>query len=121
MKINKKTAYQITAAALVILIAGFFIFRTSKNQPAKEENKQEGQNIQASPSAPVISEKNQNVLSGTLKISDNLKRGNLMLISGDHAYYIYTSRDYSSLLDKQVKVSFKGTLDNFSLDNITSK
>jgi hypothetical protein len=121
MKINKNTAYQITAFILVVLIAGFFIIRTNRNQPAKEESQQEEQKIQASPSAPSINGESQNILQGTLNISDNLKKGNLMLVSENHTYYIYTNRDFSELLDKQVNVSYEGTLDNFNLDDITLK
>ena len=44
-----------------------------------------------------------------------------MIITQGHAFYIYTSRDFSALLDKQVKVSYSGTLDNFTLLDITEK
>ena len=60
-------------------------------------------------------------LQGTLKISDDLRRGNLMLVTSERAIYLFTSRDYSSLLDKQVTVEIEGTLENFRLVDIKAK
>ena len=55
------------------------------------------------------------VLSGALLVSDNLDKGNLMLLFGNSIVYIKTSRDFSDLVDKNVVVSVEGTLDKFVL------
>lgn len=60
-------------------------------------------------------------VEGVLKISNDLKRGNLMLTTDNVTIYLFTSRDFSSLLDQRVIVSYKGSLDNFTLQNIVQK
>lgn len=62
-----------------------------------------------------------NTWQGVLKQSDNAAKGNLMINVDGHLVYIRTSRDYSSLIGKEVKVTYQGTLDNFTLGDITAK
>lgn len=57
-------------------------------------------------------------LEGTLWISDTEARGNLMLVNNTANIYIKTSRDFNTLVGKQVIVSIDGGLDNFILLNI---
>jgi hypothetical protein len=59
-----------------------------------------------------------NSLTGTLQKSDNAKNGNLMVITEGRKHYIRTSRDYISLIGKQVDVRYEGTLEDFVLGDI---
>ncbi|MEX1064315.1 MAG: hypothetical protein WD898_01020 [Candidatus Paceibacterota bacterium] len=59
-----------------------------------------------------------NTLEGTLRVSDDPSKGNLMLVTEESVVYITTSRDYSSLVGEEVVVSVDGTLENFTLLNI---
>ncbi|MEK7138717.1 MAG: hypothetical protein AAB799_00870 [Patescibacteria group bacterium] len=63
-------------------------------------------------------EKPINTLEGTLWLSDDETKGNLMLVNTYATIYIKSSRDFSGLTGKQVIVSVDGTLDNFMLLNI---
>lgn len=60
-------------------------------------------------------------LGGTLKASDAPANGNLMLVMPDRTVYLRTSRDYSALLDKRVKVQIKGNLESFQLEDIVAE
>ena len=62
-----------------------------------------------------------NTWEGTLKQSDNAAKGNLMISVDGHMVYIRTSRDYSGLVGKNVTVTYQGTMDNFTLGDITAK
>jgi len=44
-----------------------------------------------------------------------------MLITEERTIYLFTSRDYSALLDKAVRVEVEGTLENFRLVDIAAK
>lgn len=57
-------------------------------------------------------------LEGILWASDNKDKGDLMLVNNYSTIYIKTARDFSSLIGKNVIISFNGTLDNFTLLNI---
>ncbi|HEX5430247.1 MAG TPA: hypothetical protein VFX17_04190 [Patescibacteria group bacterium] len=52
--------------------------------------------------------------SGTLMVSDNPARGNLMVASPSGNIYIATKRDFGSLVGKQVNLSASGTLNQFT-------
>lgn len=60
------------------------------------------------------------VLRGTLQTSNDTRHGNLMLLleDSDRIIYFNTSRDFSSLIGKNVKVEIDGDLNNFVLINI---
>ena len=60
----------------------------------------------------------QNIWTGVLKNSDTPSKGSLMLVNQEHTIYLRTSRDFSSLVNKQVQVSYKGTLAAFILNDI---
>lgn len=60
-----------------------------------------------------------NTFEGILWPSDNESKGNLMLTSPNATIYIKTSRDFSALTGKEVLVSINGTLDNFTLLDIS--
>lgn len=57
-------------------------------------------------------------IEGVLWSSDSEQRGNLMLVSKYTTIYLKTSRDFSSLIGKNVIVTADGTLDNFTLINV---
>lgn len=56
---------------------------------------------------------------GTLLTSDNPARGNLMLKTQNSTFYLRTGRDYSALLGKSVTATGNGTIEQFSLVDIT--
>lgn len=51
--------------------------------------------------------------AGKLRVSDNPKLGNLMVESAKGKIYIATSRDFSTLVEKDVTVEANGSLDAF--------
>ncbi len=65
-------------------------------------------------------------IKGFLKTSDNLSKGNLMLVETDVTsksgrnitIYLQTKRDFSPLLNKKVTVQFEGGPDQFVLKEI---
>lgn len=117
---NKKTIYYAVGVIIVVALGGW-IFARNSQAPSENNN----QNQQPSQSQTPKPEEPQNyegkVLEGTLKISDNLKKGNLLLDTGKQKIYIFTNRDFSQFLDKQVKVYYEGTLDEFVLGEIVEK
>lgn len=60
-------------------------------------------------------------LEGTLWVSNDQSKGNLMLQSKYALIYLKTSRDFNNLIGKNVLVSTEGTLENFTLLNIEEK
>jgi hypothetical protein len=58
---------------------------------------------------------------GTLMTSNNSAKGKYMISVSGHSIYLNTGRDYSQLLGKTVNVNYTGTMDSFTLDNITAK
>lgn len=85
-----------------------------------QNNKKQGQIetlVNENPLEQTVAE-TPSALEGTLWISDTEARGNLMLVNNTANFYIKTSRDFNSLIGKQVIVSIDGVLDNFILLNI---
>ena len=106
-------------AAIALVAAGCHSSSTTPQQSSQ-------QTPPAEISAPAPTSIPQTLVSantwmGTLKTSDNSKKGNLMLMTDTHTIYINTSRDYSALLDKKVNVTFVGSLDSFTLGDITAQ
>src|SRR3989344_6802900 len=116
---NKASKYVPPAVVVLVIlvIAGIQLFKQDKpsgdgnNPPAGQQQQNGGDEKEAPSETP-------GVLEGTLKISDDLKRGNLMLVASERIIYLFTSRDYSALLDKKVRLEIEGTLENFSLVDI---
>lgn len=52
-------------------------------------------------------------VSGMLKASNNLSKGNFMLESSSGTYYVSTKRDYSKLVEKEVTLEAEGDVNNF--------
>jgi hypothetical protein len=108
---------------LLVVVVQYFKGQ-SKNEPDSENNtNKQGTEQRGSFEAktPESAPNGEGQLSGTLKISDDLKRGNLMLITSDRAIYLFTSRDYSTLFDKEVYVEIEGDFESFRLVDIVAK
>lgn len=120
----KKQQYQAAAVVVILAIVVFFVFKNpAKKAEAPTETQNQTTDNQTSSSTQKTSEQkmDQGSWQGTLKTSDNSKKGNLMLVMKDHTIYLRTSRDYSPLIGKQVVVTYKGALDSFGLTDITAK
>ncbi|MCL5667009.1 MAG: hypothetical protein M1383_04540 [Patescibacteria group bacterium] len=121
MTLSNKQQY-IGIALVVIALAGVIWFsrtkKTSENftpqSSAGQENIDQTKLVKPAPNP-------ENTWEGTLKISDNLKKGNLMLVMRDRTVYIQTSRDFSGLLDKEVYVTYDGDYNGFRLGDIIEK
>jgi hypothetical protein len=59
--------------------------------------------------------------TGTLKVSDNLTRGNYLIQSGNTKVYLKTVRDYSALVDSEVVLTASGTLNSFTNARVVKK
>jgi|GEM_PF-2049121 len=121
---KKQYAITLAIAAIIVVSLVFIKIRSQKAIAPEQYQNQSQQELptpqeQDAPQAELP--ENNNIWQGTLRISDNLKKGNLLLETSDRTIYIYTSRDYSNLLDKKVKVNYQGTLDNFVLGDITAQ
>lgn len=111
---NKKILV-IIAVVVILIVVGFMIVQSKKKQtegPAKKIDQNNQQQSQEQVSG--------NFLEGTLKISNDQSRGNLMLelMNSDRIIYLRTSRDFSGLLNQLVAVQIEGTIDYFSLIDI---
>lgn len=105
-----KAKFWVILLILVIAGAAFYFFSLRKEEEPKQQQnqaKQTNSNI-ASPSP----------FEGELQISDNPAKGNLMLLSPSRTLYVKTSRDFNSLLGKQVKLIVEGDELNFTLKDI---
>lgn len=61
------------------------------------------------------------IREGVLLASDDSKQGNYMVKTQNSVFYIRTSRDFNSLLNKEVKMVANGTVEKFSLVDIVVK
>jgi hypothetical protein len=91
----------------------------NNNQPAQEQPNS------APGSANSASKETTNPAAsswqGTLQKSDNTSAGSYMITVDGHKIYLKTGRDFSSLVDKQVNVSYTGSLTSFVLNDITAQ
>lgn len=106
-------------AIIIVIVAGVQYFKNQK--PANETQNQNARQEQNQKNSAGGNPAAASGLEGVLKISDNLKRGNLMVVMAERVVYLFTSRDYSKLLNKEVKVVIDGTLENFRLVDIVAK
>jgi hypothetical protein len=120
----KKLLYVVPVLALLAVSCN------STPEPSKEPNQPSGQNQQQQDTPSPSTQQNSgstnagqpsNTWTGTLRASDNKAKGNLMIMVDGHNLYINTSRDFSGLVGKEVNVSYTGTLDSFTLVNISAK
>ena len=122
MAMQKNTQY-IIGGIVILIIAGFFLFRTTpiNDNVSPPQDGQSADQPQDKAEDESLGNTQLGMMEGVLKISDNLKKGNLMLVGSDRTTYVFTSRDYSSLLDKEVRLEIEGDLDNFILIDIVAK
>jgi len=119
---NKKIWYILLLAALIVVIWAIWRHNAKGpaaiNMPGGTDNANQTQTATTTGSNQPV---NNNVWQGTLKISDNPKKGNLMLVMDKTTVYINTSRDYSDLIGQKVSASYEGTLDSFRLGDIVKQ
>jgi hypothetical protein len=130
-KLLQKRNYLI-AGIVALLVIGYFVFQGQEaSAPQTSEEQASGENTNGE---QIGSETNQNTNSspnedqtaadgdlfagnvsatGTLRASDNPSRGNLVLDSNRGKIYVQTSRDFSSLLGKEVALDAEGTINSF--------
>jgi len=122
-----KKIYVIGGIVIILAIVAIWGFarmnsknkQTDKNQNSQTPPSQQELLDKLNKNMPSISDLQQDV--GILRTSDNLAKGNLMLENATHVkkIYIKTSRDYSALLNRAVRVTFKSGISmDFALDNI---
>jgi len=123
---------------IVILLIIFFATKKnpSDNETASDQNQEQTQDQTASSnssssnssSSDSQSSSSQNTTQqdpgnvsvvGTLKASDNLAKGNLMLDSAKGKIYIQTKRDQSALMGKQVTLQGQGDIRSFTFLGFT--
>ena len=112
---QKYKSYIIVALAVVLVVVGFLIYKKQAQAPTINNNKNTpNQSTDAKPG------QSGNYLEGTLRISNDNTRGNLMveLMNSDRIIYLRTSRDFSGLINQNVSVQIEGTIDRFSLIDI---
>jgi hypothetical protein len=122
-KYLKNPRIQAALGLAVIILLGLWLAKSPTNDKQKEEKQEEQKTEQAQTpqtSKPAILS-SPNMWEGMLKISDEPKKGNLMLLTEDKKIYLKTNRDFSLLLDKVVSVTYEGTLDSFRLGDIVEK
>ncbi len=61
------------------------------------------------------------IREGTLLVSDSASRGNYMIKTANSVFYLRTSRDFSQLVNKEVKMVANGTVEKFTLVDIIAK
>lgn len=120
----KNPRVQAGLGLIVVILLGWWLAKTpAKNgqNPTQSDNNQQSQQSETPKTETKTATDVSANWEGTLKLSDNPQKGNLMLLTADKKIYIHTSRDFSSLLDKQVVVTYEGTSDAFRLGDITEK
>ncbi len=116
---KKQQQTYIAIAIIALVLIGLWWM---KNKTATNNSATPAVGTKAKDESPLAN--GQSALSsweGTLKASDNAKKGNLMLETKNQTIYIRTSRDFSSLIGKDVTVTYEGTAANFVLGDITLK
>ncbi len=126
--------WPIIVVVVVIVVGGYIATRHAKtNSTADQKNSAQNGSMQtaltqghstitmapAKAAGKMMPPATGQIWQGTLEQSNNPAKGNLMLVTPDHTFYLRTSRDFSSLIGKKVNVSYSGSLTNFSLTNIT--
>ncbi len=99
---------------------------SSSQAPVSSSVSGTSMNLQAK--LPSVTSPNLPVYSGTLEVSDDLAKGNLMLVNQPGAksatqpdrLYIKTQKDFSQLVGKKVLVDYLGTENSFNLANIVA-
>ena len=130
----EKTQKYVIGGIIVIALVAAWQFSKKPDSPNINQSANQGEEQElnspenvgaegeiAQPSENQAGENQGNAWEGSLKLSDNPAKGNLLLMTKDRVIYIRTSRDYSALVDKEVKVTYEGTLESFRLGDIVEK
>ena len=116
--------YFATIAVLVVLVALIWNFKTkpaNNTSSSPTNNSNVHTEIKKDAPATTPSSAEPSLWTGTLKKSDNSSKGNLMLVTKERTIYIHSSRDWSALMDKEVNVKYEGSLQGFTLIDITAQ
>jgi hypothetical protein len=107
--------------AVAVGLGAYWFFSMSDDQAPTQDTQQNETETKNDEQTKV--EEVPNALEGELKVSTDKKRGNYMLLlnDSDRIIYLNTSRDFSSLVGKQVLISIDGSLDDFRLIDIKAK
>lgn len=117
---KKNQQYFVLLAIVVVVVVVIALFRTKHAAQAPGSSEQAGQQqSQQTSGQSATGAADASVWMGVLKTSNNPGSGNLMLVTKDRTIYIKTSRDYSALIGKNVRVSYEGTWQSFVLGDIT--
>jgi hypothetical protein len=122
-----KSKYILSLLVLIVLGAAVWYFGMKPESPSTNNGSNSPTPTPTSNnsnnSGSSIVEEIPNGLEGELRASTDKKRGNLMLMvkDSDRVVYLNTSRDFSSLIGKQVVVTIEGSLDDFRLLDIKAK
>jgi|GEM_PF-3931907 len=119
--ISKNT---IVITVLLVALWAIWSFGGETSDSQQENNDEQDQAAENTPgNGPEQVQEVPNALEGELKASNDRKRGNLMLLlnDSDRIIYLNTSRDFGSLVGKQVTVTIEGSLDDFVLQDIKVK
>jgi hypothetical protein len=106
--------------AIVFLAAGCGSAKPA-SQSSNEPNNQQTTNAPAKTTANSPASSGSSTWQSTLELTDNTASGNYFITISGHKIYLRTSRDYSSLVGKQVNVSYTGDLTSFTLNDITAQ
>ena len=119
---KRNQQYFAAIAVLVIVLALVWYFKTKPagEQTANPANTQNESNQSKTGNSASATTSQADVWMGVLKKSDATSKGNLMLVTKERNIYFKTVRDFSALIDKNVNVTFEGSLQGFTLLDITA-
>ncbi len=121
MKISKNMQYIGLAIVLVLIIAAIVYYRHKGTKTQAEPQSSDAAQSEQAAAAAQPASAGGSYWEGTLQLSNNPNKGNLMLTTATSTIYISTSRDFSDLIGKQVKITYQGTTSSFELGDITAK
>lgn len=118
-----KSKYIIIIFVLVLIGFGVWYFKKPATDTPDTSDRLVPPTQQTEQEGGTVVEEVPNAFEGELKTSNDNRRGNLMLLlkDSDRIIYLNTSRDFSSLVGKQVSVSIEGSLDDFRLLDIKER
>jgi uncharacterized protein (DUF1778 family) len=119
MAISYKNPRLLAAALIVIIVViGWLVLKKPGQKALAPTTNNNAQEIIATENPTISTAKSW---EGILKLSDNPQKGNLMLQTKERTIYIQTSRDFSTLIDKEVAATYDGSLESFVLGDIKAK
>jgi hypothetical protein len=114
---------RIQAAGLIVVLAlvGWLVFKQPKTAISPKPSNGTPDTETQSQDSQKIPNQNLAEWEGILKLSNNIQKGNLMLATKERTIYLKTNRDFSALINKEVVVTYEGSLDSFRLGEIVEK